>query len=72
MNRYPKRYAKDLTRLTTIRISESLRDKAEQCADSQGISFSDFVRQSLTRNIYVAQGIEAELNKINLEKSMGR
>jgi hypothetical protein len=72
MRRYPKRYAKDLTRLTTIRISESLRDKAEKCADSQGISFSDFVRQSLTRNIHVAQGIEAELNRINLDKSMGR
>lgn len=70
--RYPVKYKKNLDRLTTVRLSEDLRTRAEQCANYMGISFSDFVRQSLTRNIHVAQGIEAELNRINLEKSMGR
>lgn len=70
--RYPVKYKKNLNRLTTVRLSDDLRIRAEQCAHYMGVSFSDFVRQSLTRNIHVAQGIEAELNRINLDKSMGR
>ncbi len=69
---YPKRYSKDLTHLTTFRMSERLRDEAERCAEHQGISFSDFLRQSLTRNIHVSVKIEEELNRQNAARAMGR
>jgi len=54
-------YAKNLTHLTTIRLSRTLREEAERYADFLGISFSAFVRQSITRNIYVSRDIEKEV-----------
>ncbi len=69
---YPKRYAKDLTHLTTIRISKDLREQAEQSADYLGISFSAFVRQSLIRNINVSTGIENEVSRQSLQRALGR
>jgi hypothetical protein len=69
---YSKRYTKDLTHLTTFRLSPKLRDEAEKCADYLGISFSDFLRQSLTRNITVASKIEEEVNRQNAVRAMGR
>ena len=70
--RYSKRYSKDLTQLTTIRLSPDLRNEAEKYADYFGISFSDFVRQSINRNIRVAVGIEAEVNKQSLDRAIGK
>lgn len=70
--RYSKRYSKDLTHTTTIRLSPDLREEAERYADYIGISFSDFVRQSINRNIRVASGIEAEVNKRTLEIALGK
>lgn len=70
--RYHKQYSKDLTHLTTIRLSPDLRNEAEKYADYYGISFSDFVRQSINRNINVASGIEAEVIKQSLERAMGK
>lgn len=55
------RYQKDLTHLTTLRLSPSLRDEAERYAAFLGISFSAFVRQSITRNINVSRDIESEV-----------
>jgi len=69
---YPRRYPKNLTRLTTFRLSDDLRFKAEECADYLGISFSDFVRQSINRNINVAMGIEAEVNRQATNRALGR
>ncbi len=69
---YSKRYSKDLTHLTSIRISKDLRDRAEQHAEVHGISFSDFVRQSISRNIRVCSGIEEEVNKRTLEIALGK
>lgn len=69
---YSKRYKKDLTRLTSIRLSEDLREQAEQSADYLGISFSDFVRQSLVRNIHIAVGIEQEVNRQALQRASGK
>jgi hypothetical protein len=68
---YPKRYPKNLTRLTTFRLSNEQRQRAEECADYLGISFSDFVRQSLTRNIHVSMGIEAEVNRQATARAIG-
>jgi len=70
--RYNKRYNKDLTHLTTIRLSPDLRNEAERYADYFGISFSDFVRQSINRNIRVASGIEEEVNKQSLDRALGK
>jgi hypothetical protein len=55
------RYTKDLTHLTTLRLSPSLREEAERYAEFLGISFSAFVRQSITRNIHVSRDIENEV-----------
>lgn len=60
---YPRRYPKNLTRLATFRLSNDQRQRAEECADLLGISFSDFVRQSINRNINISIGIEAEVNR---------
>lgn len=69
---YSRRYPKNLTRLTTFRLSDDQRVKAEECADFLGISFSDFVRQSINRNINVSMGIEAEVNRQSTARAMGR
>ena len=68
---YSRRYTGDLTRLTTFRLSDTQRQKAEECADFLGISFSDFVRQSINRNINVSMGIEAEVNRQTTARAMG-
>jgi hypothetical protein len=69
---YPRRYPKNLTRLTTFRLSNDQRQRAEECADFLGISFSDFVRQSINRNINVSMGIEAEVNRQATARAIGR
>jgi hypothetical protein len=68
---YPRRYPKNLTRLTTFRLSDDQRTKAEECAEYLGISFSDFVRQSINRNINVSMGIEAEVNRQTTARAVG-
>ncbi|NDB59232.1 hypothetical protein EB001_12370 [bacterium] len=70
--RYSKRYKKNLTHLTTVRLSEKLREEAGRSADYLGISFSDFIRQSLVRNIKVSSGIEEEVSRQSLERALGR
>ena len=69
---YPRRYPKNLTRLTTFRLSDDLRLKSEECADYLGISFSDFIRQSINRNIHVSMGIEAEVNRQTTARAVRR
>jgi hypothetical protein len=69
---YPRRYPKNITRLTTFRLSDDQRAKAEECAEYLGISFSDFVRQSINRNINVSMGIEAEVNRLTTSMAMGK
>ncbi len=61
--RYSKRNSKDLTHLTTIRLSPEMRQRAEIHADYLGISFSDFVRQSINRNTLASRSFEEEVNK---------
>jgi hypothetical protein len=68
---YPRRYPKNLTRLTTFRLSSDQRQRAEECADYLGISFSDFVRQSINRNIHVSTGIEMEVNRQAMARAFG-
>lgn len=69
---YSKRYSKNLKHLTSVRLSEDLRMLAEHHAEVHGISFSDFVRQSISRNIRVCSGIEEEVNKRTLEIALGK
>jgi len=68
---HSKRYSKDLTHLTTFRISPALREQAERAAEWCGISFSDFVRQSITRNIFVSRSIEEEVTRKTAMLAMG-
>ena len=69
--RFAKQYGKDLTHLTTIRLSPDMRQRAEIHADYLGISFSDFVRQSINRNILVCCGIEEEVSRRTLSAVLG-
>jgi hypothetical protein len=39
-----KQYKKDLTGITSVRLSPNLLNEGIQCADSLGLSFSDFIR----------------------------
>jgi hypothetical protein len=55
-----KQYKKDLTKITSVRLSPNLLNEGIQCADSLGLSFSDFIRQSLIRNISVLKKIEKD------------
>ena len=53
-----KQYKKDLTKITSVRLSPNLLNEGIQCADSLGLSFSDFIRQSLVSSIN-SSGYEA-------------
>ena len=64
-------YPKDLTELISFRLSPALREQAEQAAEFHGISFSAYVRQSLTRNIRVSQGVEEEVVRRTTRLSLG-
>ncbi len=48
-----KQYSKDLNKLVSFRVSEELQTKASQHAYYQGISFSDFMRQSILNNLHI-------------------
>jgi len=63
-----KRYFKNLT---SFRIDPELREQAEIAAHSMGMTFSQFTRQSLIRNILVAQDIERHLNERNSRSARG-
>ena len=69
---YPKRYSKKLNHLTTFRLSDDLRQKAGECAEYLGISFSDYVRQSIIRNIHISKGIEEEVNRQTTLRATGK
>jgi hypothetical protein len=46
-----KQYTKDLTKITSVRLSANLLDQGLRCADSLDVTFSDFIRQSIVRNV---------------------
>ena len=72
MTAYPRRYHADLVRTTSIRIDEKLREEAEQAATFSGMTFSQFVRQSLNRNISLCRSIEEEVARQNFQVAAGR
>ena len=72
MNICPRQYNTDLERTTSIRLSEHLRSSAEQAASAMGMTFSQFVRQSLNRNIDVCQAIEEEVARQNFNLAAGK
>ena len=62
MKQPARRYKKEFSRTTGIRLSETLRDDAKQAATFQGMTFSQFLRQSLRRNIDLSKSIEKEVS----------
>jgi hypothetical protein len=46
-----KQYKKDLTKITSVRLSPNLLDQGLRCADSLDMTFSDFIRQSIIKNV---------------------
>ena len=46
-----KHYTKDLTKITSVRLSANLLDQGLRCADSLDMTFSDFIRQSIIKNV---------------------
>jgi hypothetical protein len=49
-----KQYKKDLTKITSVRLSPNLLDQGLKCADSLDMTFSDFIRQSIIKNVSAA------------------
>jgi hypothetical protein len=49
-----KQYTKDLTKITSVRLSPNLLDQGLRCADSLDMTFSDFIRQSIIKNVSAA------------------
>ena len=72
MTVYPRRYPKDLTHTTGIRISPQLREECEKAAELQGITFSQFCRIALRRNVSLNQRIEQEVAQRNFLAATGR
>ena len=58
-------YKKDLTILTTFRLSLILKDDAEHEAKRLNISFSDFIRQSILRNVQSTINNKSSHSKFN-------
>lgn len=69
---YPRRYQADLVRTTSVRIDDRLRQEAETAAELSGMTFSQFVRQSLNRNISLYKSIEEEVARQNFRAAAGR
>ena len=57
------KYRKDLSHLSSIRLSNNLRSESQNHAKFKGMSFSQFVRQSLQQNIKTIRSAEAESEK---------
>jgi hypothetical protein len=72
MTAYPRRYTADLERTTSIRLSDQLREQAERAATFSGMTFSQFVRQSLNRNISLCKNIEEEVARQNFRAALGQ
>ena len=72
MTLHQRRYTSDLERTTSIRLNEHLRSRAERAASAMGMTFSQFVRQSLNRNINVCQAIEEEVARQNFNSVAGK
>lgn len=72
MPTYPRRYTADLERTTSIRISEQLREDAERAASFSGMTFGQFCRQALRRNITLYQQIENEVAQRGFAAAAGR
>lgn len=72
MTIYSRRYKRDLTHNTGLRLDPQLREEAERAAAYQGMTFSQFVRLSLRRNISLNQKIEKELSEHAFRAAAGR
>jgi hypothetical protein len=72
MNAFSRRYTADLEKTTSIRMSDQLREEAERAATFLGMTFSQFVRQSLNRNISLCKSIEEEVARQNFRAAAGR
>ena len=60
-----KHYTKDLTKITSVRLSPNLLDQGLRCADSLDMTFSDFIRQSIIKNVSASTDKRAKNNQQN-------
>jgi hypothetical protein len=58
-----KQYKKDLTKITSVRLSANLLDQGIKCADSLDMTFSDFIRQSIIKNVSASTDKRAKNNQ---------
>ena len=72
MSVYPRRYKKDLSHNTGLRIEPQLREECERAAEFQGMTFSQFCRLSLRRNLSVNQKIEEEVVRRSFLAAAGK
>ena len=61
-----KQYTKDLTKITSVRLSANLLDQGLRCADSLDMTFSDFIRQSIIKNVSASTDKRAKNNQPNV------
>ena len=61
-----KQYSKDLTKITSVRLSPNLLDEGLRCADTLGISLSDFIRQSIMSNIHDSMSRNTKIDRQTL------
>ena len=61
----------DLEIATAFRCSKKLHEEAIAAADYLGMNLSQFIRQSITRNLHVCRDIETQLNQINSRLARG-
>jgi hypothetical protein len=61
-----KNYTKDLTKITSVRLSANLLDQGLRCADSLDMTFSDFIRQSIVKNVSASTDKRIKNNQPNV------
>jgi hypothetical protein len=61
-----KQYKKDLTKITSVRLSPNLLNEGIQCADSLDMTFSDFIRQSIIKNVSASTDKKTKNNQPNV------
>ena len=64
-------YGKNLISLTSIRLTPPIRAAAQAIADENCISLSDFIRQSIIRNIIASREIEPQIRRRIVQASLG-
>ena len=62
----------ELNVMFPVRMSSQLKHEGQDVAHTLGMSFSQFIRQAIQRNINIAIEVEREVSDRLIRRSMGR